>query len=292
MNSEMKHLNLILIISVFFLAACSASKDYLVVFHTPYGDMKAILYDETPLHKENFIKLVESGQYDSTIFHRVIKDFMIQGGDLNTKTNIEDEDKINYTIPAEISNQFSHIKGALAAARMGDNVNPKRASNGTQFYIVDGQTYEENELIQMAEGRKAQQKQAKVRELLALKKYASLRNKVIDMQKSNDLEGLMAFMDNADSLISLEFGEISLYQFSEDQIKDYAAIGGAPHLDGEYTVFGRVVEGFNVIDSISAVRTAQANKPVKDIYLTVELEKISKKKISTNYGYNYPREEK
>ncbi|MFT6034753.1 MAG: peptidyl-prolyl cis-trans isomerase B (cyclophilin B) [Marivirga sp.] len=287
-----KQFNAILLVSIFFLAACSASKDSLVVFHTPYGDMKAILYEETPLHKENFLKLVESGQYDSTIFHRVIKDFMVQGGDVNIKKNIEADDKITYTIPAEINDQFWHVKGALAAARMGDSGNPKKASSGSQFYIVDGQTYEAQELTQMAEGRKAQQKQAKVRELLAKNKYAYLRNKVIDMQKNNDLEGLMAFMDTADSLISLEFGALGLYQFNEEQQASYATLGGAPHLDGEYTVFGRVVEGLNVIDSICAVRTAQANKPVKDIYLSVELEKMAKKKISENYGYTYPEEDK
>jgi peptidyl-prolyl cis-trans isomerase B (cyclophilin B) len=288
----MKNFNAILLVSILFLAACSASKDSLVVFHTPYGDMKAILYEETPLHKENFLKLVESGQYDSTIFHRVIKDFMIQGGDVNIKKNIEADDKITYTIPAEINDQFWHVKGALAAARMGDNVNPKKASSGSQFYIVDGQTYEASELTQMAEGRKAQQKKAKVRALLAKNKYAYLRNKVIDMQKNNDLEGLMAFMDTADSLIGLEFGELGLYQFKEAQQTAYASLGGAPHLDGEYTVFGRVVEGLNVIDSITAVRTAQANKPVEDIYISVELEKMAKKKVSENYGYIYPKEAK
>lgn len=287
----MKKTLIIAIVTTFILAGCSASKDSIVIFHTSYGDMKAILYEETPLHKENFIKLVESGQYDSTIFHRVIKDFMIQGGDVNVKPNIEEEDKVTYTIPEEINEKFWHIKGALAAARMGDNVNPKKASSGSQFYIVDGQTYNENELIQMAEGRKAQQKQAKVKELLGMKKYASMRNKVIEMQKNNDLEGLMKFMEKADSLIDIEFGEIALYEFNDSQKADYADMGGAPHLDGEYTVFGRVVEGLGVIDSIASIRTARGDKPIEDIYLTVELEKMSKKKISELYGYNYPKEE-
>jgi peptidyl-prolyl cis-trans isomerase B (cyclophilin B) len=290
----MKKSIIYILVITLILSSCAGSKDNLVVFHTPYGDMKAILYEETPIHKKNFIKLVESGQYDSTTFHRVIKDFMVQGGDVNAKKNIEEEDKINYQLQAEIiDDKFWHVKGALAAARMGDNVNPNRKSSGSQFYIVDGQTYTKNELTQMAEGRKAQQKQMKVKQVLGMKKYASLRNKVVEMQKNEDLEGLMNFMEHtADSLVALEYGEIELYQFKPEQVADYAEKGGAPHLDGEYTVFGQVVEGLAVIDSIASVRTAMADKPVEDIFMTVELEKMSKKKITENYGYNYPKEEK
>jgi peptidyl-prolyl cis-trans isomerase B (cyclophilin B) len=131
--------------------------------------MKAILYEETPKHKQNFIKLVESGKYDSTIFHRVIENFMVQGGDVNQKKNIEDEDKVNYTIEAEIQPDFWHVKGALAAARQGDQINPERKSSGSQFYIVHGQKFEESDLKQMSEGRAYQQKQMKLRELLGMK---------------------------------------------------------------------------------------------------------------------------
>jgi len=275
------------------MLGCSASKDYLVVFHTPYGDMKAILYEETPIHKKNFIELVQSGKYDSTTFHRVIADFMIQGGDINAKKDLEEEAQIDYKLDQEIHDNYWHAKGALAAARMGDNVNPEKKSSGSQFYIVDGQTYTETELTQMAEGRLAQQKQAKIKELLSMKKYAYLRNKVIEMQKSNDLEGLMNFMENkADSLVEAEFGEIELYKFSPEQMAIYAETGGAPHLDGEYTVFGKVVEGLSVIDSIASVKTLRADKPAEAIYMTVELEKIAKKNITKNYGYIYPTEEK
>ena len=119
------------------------NKDIIITISTPYGEMKAILYEETPLHKKNFIKLSESGDFDSTIFHRVIENFMIQGGDVNL---INDEDVIDYTIPAEINNQFFHKKGEIAAARMGDNVNPDKESSGCQFYIVQGKVYVESEL--------------------------------------------------------------------------------------------------------------------------------------------------
>lgn len=288
----MKKTLLSYIVCIILFSGCQASKDSIVIFHTRYGDMKAILYEETPKHKENFIKLVESGQYDSTIFHRVIKDFMIQGGDVNIKPNVKEDGKINYTIEEEINDKFWHVKGALAAARQGDQVNPKKRSSGSQFYIVQGQTFDSDELDQLAEGRKYQQKQAKVRELLSMNKYSDLRNEVIEMQKNQDLEGLQKFMEEADSLIIKEFGEIKLYEFSEEQKADYAETGGAPHLDGEYTVFGRVVEGLNVIDSIAAVKKGAGDKPMEDIYLTVELDKMSKKKITEQYGYEYSKEKK
>ena len=111
------------------------NKDVIITISTSYGDMKAILYEETPLHKENFIKLSESGDFDSTIFHRIIENFMIQGGDVNL---INDEEVIDYTIPAEINPNLFHRKGEIAAARMGDNVNPEKESSGCQFYIVQG----------------------------------------------------------------------------------------------------------------------------------------------------------
>lgn len=278
---------------VVILASCQTSRDSIVVIHTEYGDMKAVLYEETPKHKANFIELVESGKYDSTIFHRVIENFMVQGGDVNKKKGLEDEDKINYTIDAEIHPDFWHVKGALAAARQGDNVNPEKKSSGSQFYIIHGQKFEGSELSQMAEGRVYQQKQIKLRELLGMKKYANLRNEVIEMQKNKDMEGLQRFMETAaDSLVEKEFGKLEVYEFSDAQIADYKTIGGAPHLDGEYSVFGRVVEGLNIVDSIASVRTAGADKPIKNIYMTAEIEKMSKKKITEQYGYEYPKVEK
>jgi peptidyl-prolyl cis-trans isomerase B (cyclophilin B) len=286
--------SLILVFSILVvLASCQTSKDSVVILHTEYGDMKAILYDETPKHKENFLELVDSGKYDSTFFHRVIENFMVQGGDVNQKKGIEGEDRVNYKIDAEIHPDFWHVKGALAAARQGDQTNPERKSSGSQFYIVHGQKFEESDLLQMAEGRVYQQKQLKLRECLAMKKYANLRNEVIEMQKAQDMEGLQNFMETtADSLVEKEFGELEVYEFADEQIEDYQTIGGAPHLDGEYTVFGRVVEGLNVIDSIASVRTARGDKPVKDIYMTAEIEKMSKKKITEKYGYKYPEGEK
>ena len=128
----------IIILLLIILQSCVMNKDVIITISTPYGDMKAILYEETPLHKKNFIELSESGKFDSTIFHRVIKDFMIQGGDINL---INEEEVIDYTIPAEVNNKLFHKKGEIAAARMGDDVNPNKESSGCQFYIVDGKVY-------------------------------------------------------------------------------------------------------------------------------------------------------
>src|SRR5690606_1925063 len=127
-----------------FFFACSTEKDHLIKIDTRHGDMYAILYDETPEHKKNFIRLVKDGRYDSTMFHRVIKDFMIQGGDVFTKEGVPPEEW--YTIPAEINERFIHERGSIAAARQGDGINPTKRSSGSQFYIVQGMVYDELEL--------------------------------------------------------------------------------------------------------------------------------------------------
>jgi len=160
-----------IIISLFLLCGLlnfNAMAQKYVLISTKFGDMKVKLYDETPLHQENFIKLVKQGFYDGTLFHRVIKDFMIQGGDPNSK-NAKPEQALGnggpgYTIPAEIKPQFFHKKGAIAAARMGDRVNPQRASSGSQFYIVEGKKYTDNELnmLEMRMGIKFSPQQREV----------------------------------------------------------------------------------------------------------------------------------
>ncbi|MEX0884381.1 MAG: peptidylprolyl isomerase, partial [Cyclobacteriaceae bacterium] len=122
---------------VFFLAmACSTEKDYLVTIETKYGNMYAVLYDETPIHKENFIQLAVEGRFDSTEFHRIIEDFMIQGGDVFGKEGLSREEW--YTLPPEFNQDLIHEKGSMAAAREGDNLNPEKRSSGCQFYIVEG----------------------------------------------------------------------------------------------------------------------------------------------------------
>jgi cyclophilin family peptidyl-prolyl cis-trans isomerase len=199
-------------------------KDYLVTIQTKFGDMNLILYDKTPLHKANFLKLTKDKFYDSTIFHRVIKNFMIQGGDPNSK-NAKPNEKLgsggpNYKVPAEIIPELFHTKGALAAAR--DN-NPEKASSGSQFYIVQGKVW-----------------------------------------NKTDLDGQM---------------KRSGRPFTDSQKNVYETLGGTPHLDGNYTVFGQLINGMAILDSIAAVKTAPGDRPMENVIIKVTAKEIRKKKI-------------
>ena len=240
--------------------------------------MKAILYDETPLHKKNFIELSETGKFDSTIFHRVIENFMIQGGDVN----LVSENEIDYTIPAEFNDNLFHRKGEIAAARMGDNVNPDKESSGCQFYIVQGKVYKEEELtldINALYGG--------VRRLLQEEEYSDMRQKFIDAQ--NDPEETQKLAISLSEVCEEKYGMQIRKTISDDILKAYTTVGGVPHLDGAYTVFGRIVEGLEVIDKIASVKTGAADKPLEDIPMTFKIKKISKEKITKDYGYSYPK---
>jgi len=210
-----------LIIPVIFIAclysfttqaqpSTSAPKRTKVLIHTDLGDITVALYNETPKHRDNFIKLAKSGFYNGSIFHRVIKDFMVQGG--GAAGGAQDA---GYKIPAEIVSKYYHKKGALAAARQGDQVNPKRESSGSQFYIVQGKKLTDAELDQF----------------------------------------------------SAQTGK----KLTPDQRNIYKTIGGTPHLDGDYTVFGEVISGLDVIDKIASVPTGPGDKPVKDIKMTMKV---------------------
>ncbi len=182
----------------------------LVVIHTKFGDITAKLYNDTPKHRDNFIKLVKEGWYNGSPFHRVIKNFMIQGG--GNKDGRQDP---GYTIEAEIRPNHFHKKGALAAARMPDNVNPQKRSSGSQFYIVEGQVVTEAYLNQ----------------------------------------------------VTMHTG----HKFTEEEKKVYTTIGGTPHLDGGYTVFGEVLTGYDVIEKIASVKTDRTDRPLEPVTMTIEV---------------------
>lgn len=199
------------------LISCG-DKERTALISTQYGDIKVKLYNETPQHRDNFVKLVEQGFYDGTLFHRIIKEFMIQGGDPNSK-NAQPGAMLGnggpgYTIPAEILPGLIHKKGALSAARLGDQMNPKRESSGSQFYVVQGKKWTDDELNMFAQ------------------------------------RGL---------------------KLTPEQREIYKTIGGTPHLDGAYTVFGEVVEGLDVLDKIAATPTGQVDRPIEDIKMTVKM---------------------
>lgn len=274
------------LVCLFALSACDKNKDYLITIHTEYGDMKAILYEETPLHKKNFIELAKSGRYDSTTWHRVIEGFMIQGGDVYAKEGGQEPE--GSRIPAEIVDGFYHTKGALAAARQGDQVNPKKMSSSCQFYIVDGKAFSRAEMT--TDQMKLNQS---ISQMLQKEEYDSLRQLFVELQQKRDFEGMNQLALDAKEYVEKELG-ISLDRTDVDQekLEVYADNEGAPHLDGEYTVFGRVVEGLDVIDKIAAVEKGRADKPVTPTYLTMEVEMVPKKEITKKYGYEYPKAEK
>lgn len=271
------------------LTSCKSEKDFLVTIKTPYGEMKAILYDETPKHKENFIKLAKDGFYDSLLFHRVMKDFMIQGGDPNSKGAASGaplgSGGPGYQVPAEFVKSLFHEKGALSAARTPDSQNPEKKSSGSQFYIVQGKVIDEVELtIDMnILGRACQQ-------MLQQPKYDSLRQMFIGIYQNEgpDAYGkkLVEMKDFIADVMKVKVDK----DVAPDRVGKYTTIGGAPFLDDEYTVFGKVIQGLEVIDKIADQSVDRRNRPSKDIIMEVELEELSRKKITKEYGYIYPEE--
>lgn len=279
--------SLVLLLCVLIVtSSCRTEKDYLVTIHTEFGDMKVILYDATPRHKENFLELARSGAYDSTTFHRVIREFMVQGGDVNAKG---EPDPIDYTIPPEFNDTLIHEKGALAAARMGDQVNPNKESSGSQFYIVHGRTYTEEELNTMAYNQKLTVMQQLFMRMIEKPEYAELRQEMLELQQAGNYAEMQERIMNSEEEIERAYGQkLPDLEFTQQQIEAYTTKGGAPHLDRGYTVFGRVVEGLPVIDSIANVQTDNADRPLKDIPMTMKVESVKKKDMSRMYGIQYP----
>ncbi|CDA78237.1 peptidyl-prolyl cis-trans isomerase [Bacteroides sp. CAG:530] len=236
----------------------------LVKIETTMGDITVKLYDETPKHKENFIKLVKEGVYDSTLFHRVIKNFMIQAGDPTSKTASATDTlgsgDVGYTIPAEFNPKFFHKRGVLAAARQGDDVNPNKESSGCQFYIVTGRKFSEAQMINM-ENQMNEARLDTVFQALARKHM----KEIYKMRKANDMEGLMELQDSLENQARKEVAKEPALKFTPEQIKAYTTVGGAPHLDGSYTVFGEVVDGMNVVAEIETAKTNRQDRPTQDI---------------------------
>ncbi len=282
-----------ILISLFFytfsiVAGYAQKKDYLVTIKTSYGDMIAILYDETPKHKANFIKLAREHYYDSLLFHRIITGFMIQTGDPKSK-KAEDGQRLGtggpkYTIDAEFNPQYFHEKGSLSAARQGDQLNPMKASNGSQFYIVQGSKVDEMDL--------KMDKEKFNTGLATLLQNPANKNLKDSLNRLYTAKNKDAYKNKMISLIPRVERETGLKVLKEgidlDKIKTYTTIGGAPHLDGSYTVFGKVIKGLDVIDKIAAQPKDQMDRPWDNIRMFVTVEELSKKKIEKLYGYKYP----
>ena len=266
------------------LSACQ-EKDYLVTISTTYGEMKMVLFDETPLHKKSFISMAQSGHYDSTIFHRVMEEFMIQGGDVNQKPNNKEPN--NTLINAEFRPGLIHTKGMVAGARQPDNINPQKRS-GIQFYIVQGKKYMRGDLNKMNEDSYYTTLVARLNQLFQQGRMRPVLEKLIALQKQNDLEAVKKLCYDNKEIVEAEFGVIPQKKYTDEQYELYETIGGAPFLDWDYTVFGKVVEGLEVIDAIAAVQKDGGDKPLENIYMVVSVEKIPKMKITEMYGIKYP----
>lgn len=256
---------------VFCQSASATTESSLVLIETPYGEIKIRLYDETPLHRDNFLKLVNQGFYNDLLFHRVINEFMVQGGDPQSRDAAPSArlgaGDPGYKIDAEILYpQFFHKKGALAAARQGDQGNPQKRSSGSQFYIVHGKVFSPEELEQMERAMADRQYQ-----MMMMRYMEPFRQQFMALQQAGDREGFQALMQKISEDAAAEVEAMPAFQFSDAQREAYTTIGGTPQLDGEYTVFGEVIEGLDVIDQIAAVETGSMDRPVQDVKMKIKL---------------------
>lgn len=262
---------IILTIMATLTSACGAGNntgnEREILFKTTMGDIHVKLYNETPAHRDNFISLVEQNYFDSILFHRVIRDFMIQGGDPDSKGAPKGahlgSGGPEYTLPAEfIYPQYFHKRGALSAARQADQVNPERRSSGSQFYIVTGKKYREEELRVMQKQMLNQERQSIFNSLCMER-----RDTIIKMQQENDEAGLTRLQTELNQKLDTIMQSKGGVKFTDEQIKAYTTVGGTPFLDNQYTVFGEVLDGMDVVDKIQKVRTDANDRPVEDVMI-------------------------
>lgn len=245
--------------------AQSKEKEIKVLIQTTEGDISIKLYNATPNHRDNFVKLVDEQYYDSTLFHRVIRDFMVQAGDPDSK-DAEKGARLgsggpSYTIPAEfVYPQYFHKYGALSAARQADQVNPQRNSSGSQFYIVTGKKYKERDLQQM-EQQLAEQDLQSIFNNLCMQN----RDTIIKLQQSSDNAGLKQLQEKLIAETEAIFDGKGGFHFTPEQIEAYTTVGGTPFLDNQYTVFGEVTEGMDVVEKIQKSTTDSNDRPIKDV---------------------------
>ena len=237
---------------------------------TSYGDIVVELYDDTPLHRDNFIKLVNEGYYNGTLFHRVIKEFMIQGGDPDSKGAAPSQrlgtGGPDYTIPAEIMDTHFHKRGAICAARQGDEVNPEKRSSGSQFYIVWGKQYNDSQLAQLSKQMEIQAQQQILNKLAA-----EHRSEIMNLRRNRDQAGLMKLQDELIAQTKVIAKEQGTTGLSSEQKEVYKTFGGTPFLDGQYTVFGEVVEGLDIVGKIQECETGNADRPKTDISMEITM---------------------
>lgn len=242
--------------------------DVIVDIHTTMGDIRVRLFGDTPKHQANFVKLVNEGFYDGVLFHRVINDFMVQTGDPDSKEAPKGamlgSGDPDYQLDAEfVYPRYFHKRGALAAARQGDQVNPEKKSSGSQFYIVTGKTYNDAQLDQMDRQRAMMQQKAIFDRLVG-----EQRDTIMALRRARDQAGLQALQDKLIEQTEAEAATLAPDTLTAQQREAYRTVGGTPHLDGAYTVFGEVVSGMEVVDRIQKAETDANDRPVDDIRIT------------------------
>jgi len=250
-------------------------KEQIVLLKTSFGNIKLKLYNETPKHRDNFLKLVNDHYFDSLLFHRVINSFMIQGGDPDSR-NAEPGKMLGnggpeYTIPAEFHPELFHKKGALAAAREGDNINPDKESSGSQFYIVQGKVFTTDDLSNLEKRINQSRTGDIVRKFLSKPENISWRIQIDSLQKAKNTEEFNNIYNRILEINKDEVIKLGQFRFTDEAKKVYTTTGGTPHLDGNYSVFGEVIEGIDVIDKIAAVKTDKNDRPEKDVKMAIVL---------------------
>lgn len=288
----MKKIPFLILLSLLLNGNTTAQKtDYVVTIKTSFGDMVIILYDETPKHKQNFIKLAQEHYFDSLLFHRVINGFMIQGGDPNSKKAKTGTPLGNggpgYTIEAEFNPKFYHKRGALAAARLGGPQNPLKASSGSQFYIVHGTVLPET-AIGSLKFDQSKLNQA-MQQFISKPENKAISDTLRILYTSGKADAFNAKVFSLVPEVEKVTGIKIINEISPDKIKDYTTIGGVPRLDNEYTVFGEVIKGLDVIDKIARLSKDQSDRPLEDVRMFVTIEQMPLEKIKNNYGYTYPQ---
>lgn len=248
-------------------ASCSKQKEGTeVLIETSIGNIRAVLFDDTPLHRDNFIKLAREGYFDEMMWHRIVPGLMIQTGDPTLKPANRpvtvDTSALHYTIPQEIRfPKYIHRRGMLAAARQPDNLNPKKESSSTQWYIVTGEKYTPTSLADFYQTLYQEAVNAK---------WRRLQDKLADRLDRLETSNKDAYYELQDSILNVAEAEVASRPprpFNEQQKRVYTTEGGCPHLDGEYTIFGQVTEGMNVVEKIVNVPTDERERPMREVYV-------------------------
>jgi cyclophilin family peptidyl-prolyl cis-trans isomerase len=261
------------------LGSCNPkSKEDIISIHTPYGVIEVKLYEKTPRHHDNFLKLVESGYYDSTLFHRVIAGFMIQAGDPDSKHAKEGqllgERDTNYTIPAEFVEEYLNKRGALAAARESDDKNPEKASSACQFYIVQGRKFTDAGLDSAERKRERYTKSFILIDILKKKNDTVELKRFQKLMEQRDVPNIYLMLDKYREPVNSSYAKTQPWKLTPKQREVYKTIGGAPHLDGAYTVFGEVISGMDIVDKTASLPCDTNDRPLKDIRLWMKVNHI------------------